>query len=104
MSEARFRRVLGTALFEDVLLLVSGVRNPRDIPNQQEQQVVLSSIERCRRGMQRIREIASELPETEFYAIFDELEIASLDRIPSFEAFQKLGKVMSAAAGQNRAA
>ena len=99
-----FRRALGAALFEDVLLLVSGVRSPQDIPNQQKQQVVLSSMQKCQQGMQRIREIASELSETGFYAILDELEIASLDRIPSFEAFQQLGKAMSAAADQNTAA
>ena len=99
-----FRRELGGALFEDVLFLVAGVRSPRDIPNQQKQQIVLSSIEKCQQGMQRIREIASEIPETAFYAILDELEIESLDRIPTFEAFQKLGKAMSAAAGQNTAA
>ena len=98
------RRVLGTSLFEDVLVLVSGVRNPRDIPNQQKQQLVLSSMQKCQQGMQRIRQIASELPETAFYAILDEQEIASLDRIPSFQAFQKLGKAMIAAAGQNTAA
>ena len=101
---SNLRRVLGTSLFEDVLVLVSGVRNPRDIPNQQKQQLVLSSMQKCQQGMQRIREIASELPETAFYAILDEQEIASLDRIPSFQAFQKLGKAMIAAAGQNTAA
>jgi hypothetical protein len=84
--------------------LVSGVRNPRDIPNQQKQQLVLSSIQKCQQGMQRIREIASEISETAFYAILDELEIESLDRIPSFEAFQRLGKAMRAAADQNTAA
>ena len=98
------RRVLGTSLFEDVLVLVSGVRNPRDIPNQQKQQLVLSSMQKCQQGMQRIREIASEISETSFYEILDESGIASLDRIPSFEAFQRLGKAMSAAAGQNTAA
>jgi hypothetical protein len=99
-----FRRELGAALFEDVLLLVSGVRSPRDIPNQQKQQLVLSSIEKCQQGMQRIRETASEISETAFYTILDELEIESLDRIPSFEAFQRLGKAMRAAADQNTAA
>jgi len=101
---SRFRRELGTSLFEDVLLLVSGRPSPQDIPNQQKQQVVLSSMQKCQQGMQRIREIASEISETAFYAILDELEIESLDRIPRFESFQRLGKAMRAAAGQNTAA
>jgi len=52
------RRELGGKLFEDVLQLVSGVRRPREIPNQAKQQAVFSSLEQCQRGMQSIREMA----------------------------------------------
>jgi hypothetical protein len=99
-----FQRELGRALCEDVLFLVSGVRNPREIPNQAQQQAVFSSLEKCQRGMQSIREMASVLPETQFYVILDELKIASLDRIPSFEAFRQLGKAMSKATHRDKAA
>ena len=61
-------------------------------------------MQKCQQGMQRIREIASEMSETGFYEILDELGDRFADRIPSFEAFQRLGKAMSAAAGQNTAA
>jgi hypothetical protein len=73
------------------------VRSPRDIANQKLQQVVLRSMEICLRAMQRIREIATELPEEEFYTILDDLEVQSLDRIQSFEVFQKLANAMHAA-------
>jgi len=100
-----FRRELGGALFEDVLRLVAGVVAPREIPNQEKQQAaVMASLEKCQRGMQSIREMASELEEAQFCAILDELEIASLDRIPSFEAFKQLGKAMSAATHKEKAA
>ena len=99
-----FRRELGGALFEDVLFLVSGVRSADEIPNQAKQQAVLSSLEKCQRGMQYIREMASELEETQFYAILDELKIPSLDRISGFEAFKQLGKAMSAATQKYKAA
>jgi hypothetical protein len=48
--------------------------------------------------MRKIREIAAELPEEEFYAILDGLGVQSLDRIASFEVFQKLANAMHAAA------
>jgi hypothetical protein len=73
------------------------VRNPRDIANQKLQQVVLRSMEICLRAMRRIREIATELPEEQFYIILDDLGVQSLDRIPSFEIFQKLANAMHAA-------
>jgi hypothetical protein len=92
------RRDLGATLFMDVLERVAHVRSPRDIPNQKMQQTVLSSMRTCVGGMQRIREIAASLAETEFYAILDRLNIQSLDRIPSFEVFQELGRAMTAAA------
>jgi hypothetical protein len=92
------KRDLGATLFMDVLERVAHVRSPRDIPNQKMQQTVLSSMKTCLRGMQRIREIAASLDETEFYAILDKLNIQSLDRIPSFEVFQELGRAMTSAA------
>jgi hypothetical protein len=97
------RRDLGAALFVDVLDRVAHVRSPRDIPNQKLQQTVLSSMKICVRGMLRIREIAASLAETEFLAILDRLKIQSLDRIPSFEAFQELGRAMTAAAEETAA-
>ena len=99
-----FRRELGGALFEDVLQLVSGVRSPREIPNQAKQQAVFSSLQQCQRGMHSIREMASVLEEKQFFAILDELEIDSLDSISSFEAFRQLGKAMSAATQKEKAA
>jgi hypothetical protein len=97
------KRDLGATLFMDVLEIVAHVRSPRDIPNQNLQETVLSSMKTCVRGMQRIREIAASLAETEFFAILDKLNIQSLDRIPSFKVFQELGRAMTAAAEETAA-
>ena len=94
---AECRSDLGVPLYADILQRVARVRSPRDIANQKLQQVVLGSMETCLRAMRRIREIAAELPEEEFYTILDDLGVQSLDRIPSFEIFQKLANAMHAA-------
>ena len=94
---ASCRSDLGPTLYEDILQRVARVRSPRDVANQRLQQVVLRSMEICLRAMQRIREIAAELPEAKFYTILDDLEVQALDRIPSFEVFQKLANAMHAA-------
>jgi hypothetical protein len=95
------RRNLGPTLYADILQRVARVRSPRDIANQKLQQVVLRSMEVCLRGMRRIREIAAELPEGEFYTILDDLKVESLDRIPSFAVFQKLANAMLGADGKS---
>jgi hypothetical protein len=92
---------LGTTLYTDILERVAQVRSPRDIANQKLQQVVLRSMEVCLRGMRRIREIAAELPEGEFYTILGDLGVPSLDRIPNFAVFQKLANAMLGADGKS---
>jgi hypothetical protein len=94
---------LGTTLYSDILERVARVRSPRDIANQKLQQVVLRSMEVCLRGMRRIREIAAELPEGEFYTILDDLKVESLDRIPNFAVFLKLANAMLAAGDKSAA-
>ena len=100
---ARCRSDLGVTLYADILQRVARVRSPRDIANQKLQQLVLRSMEVCLRGMRRIREIAAELPEGEFYTILDDLKVESLDRIPSFAVFQKLANAMVAAGDKSAA-
>jgi hypothetical protein len=51
--------------------------------------------------MRRIREIAAELPEGEFYTILDDLKVESLDRIPNFAVFQKVANAMLGADGKS---
>jgi hypothetical protein len=94
---AECRSDLGVTLYADILQRVARVRSPRDIANQKLQQVVLGSMETCLRAMRRIREIAAELPEGEFYTTLDDLGVPSLDRIPNFEVFQKLANAMHTA-------
>jgi len=48
--------------------------------------------------------VRRETDEARFCAILDELKIALLDRITSFEAFKQLGKAMSAATQKEKAA
>jgi hypothetical protein len=94
---AECRSDLGVPLYADILQRVAHVRSPRGIANQKLQQVVLGSMETCLRAMRRIREIAAKLPEGDFYTILDGFGVQSLDRIPSFEIFQKLANAMHAA-------
>ena len=76
------------------------VRSARDIPNQHLQQEVLKWMESGVRGLSQIRRIASEITETELYAILDRHDVRSLDQIPNFGVLTKLVKEMSEAESQ----
>jgi hypothetical protein len=55
---------------------------------------VLKWMESGVRGLCQVRTIASEIPETKFYEVLDDLKIASIDKIPNFGVLAKLVKEM----------
>ena len=98
-----FRRELGDALFGSILAMAHA-RSAREIPNQHVQQNVLKWMESGVRGMARVREIASELPEWDFYAILDDHGVESLTKVPNFGVLEKLVNALTRAARQQSVA
>ena len=56
------------------------------------------------RGMAQVRRVATEIPETEFYGILDDLGIPRLDEIPNFGVLAKLVERMNEAQSRRPAA
>jgi hypothetical protein len=98
------RQELGQTLYQSILAMVAQVRSARDIPNQQLQQSVLNWMESATRGMDQVRKIASEIPETKFYSILDHHDIQSLAKVPNFGALKKLVEEMTQVASGKSAA
>jgi hypothetical protein len=98
------RRALGQMLYINILGSVSKVRSARDIPNQHLQLEVLKWMESGVRGMARVRSVASEIPETQFFEILDGLGVRSLDQIPKFGVLAKLVEQMNEAQSKMPAA
>jgi hypothetical protein len=98
------RKELGNVLHGNILGAVARVRSARDIPNQHLQQEALKWMESGVRGLSQIRQIASEIPETELYAILDRHDVRSLDQIPNFGVLTKLVKEMVEAESKRSAA
>jgi hypothetical protein len=88
------RREVGDVLYANILGSIAKVRAARDIPNQHLQMEVLKWMESGVRGLSQVRTIASEIPETKFYEVLDDLKIASIDKIPNFGVLAKLVKEM----------
>ncbi len=98
------RRALGQMLYNNILGSVAKVRSARDIPNQHLQLEVLKWMESGVRGMARVRSVASEIPETQFFEILDGLGVRSLDQIPKFGVLAKLVEQMNEAQSKMPAA
>ena len=98
------RRALGQMLYSNILGSVAKVRSARDIPNQHLQLEVLKWMESGVRGMARVRSVASEIPETQFFEILDGLGVRSLDQIPKFGVLAKLVERMNEAQSKMPAA
>jgi hypothetical protein len=98
------RRALGQMLYSNILGSVAKVRSARDIPNQHLQLEVLKWMESGVRGMARVRSVASEIPETQFFEILDGLGVRSLDQIPKFGVLAKLVEHMNEAQSKMPAA
>jgi hypothetical protein len=88
------RREVGQALYANILGSIAKVRAARDIPNQHLQMEVLKWMESGVRVLCKVRTIASEIQETKFYEVLDDLKIASIDKIPNFGVLAKLVKEM----------
>ena len=98
------RRDLGQRLYSNILGSVARVRSARDIPNQRVQQEVLKWMESGVRGMEQVRQAASEIAETEFFGILDGLGVRRLDEIPNFGALAKLVERVNDAKSRSSAA
>jgi len=88
------RRDLGQVLYDNILGSIAKVRAARDIPNQQMQMEVLKWMESGVRGLSQVRSIASEIPETKFFDVLDNLQVPSIDKIPNFGVLSKLVREM----------
>ena len=98
------RRDLGQTLYSNILGSVAKVRSARDIPNQRVQQEVLKWMESGVRGVAQVRQVASEIAETEFFGILDGLRVRRLDEIPNFGVLAKLVEQMNEAKSRRPAA
>lgn len=98
------RQELGHVLYQSILATVAQVRSARDIPNQQAQLSVLKWMESASRGMNQIRTIAADIPETTFYSILDRHGVQSLAGVPNFGVLKNLVDEMAQATARETAA
>ena len=85
-----FRRILGDAIYGEILWRAGHARRANDIPNAQFQANVAEAMERAARGVHKANSLAEQIGEASFIAVMDKLQIESMTTIPRLECLKAL--------------
>ena len=85
-----FRRILGDAIYGEILWRAGHARRANDIPNAQFQANVAEAMERGARGVHKANALAQQIGEASFIAVMDKLRIESMTTIPRLESLKTL--------------
>jgi hypothetical protein len=85
-----FRRILGDAIYGEILWRAGHARRANDIPNAQFQANVAEAMERAARGIHKANSLAEQIGEASFIAVMDRLQIESMATVPGLESLKQL--------------
>ena len=85
-----FRRILGNAIFGEILWRVARAKRANAIPNAELQMDVAEAMERASRGIHKAHALAEEVGDTTFVSVLDQLQIRSMATIRNLETLKKL--------------
>src|SRR6185312_3634459 len=77
-----FQRILGGAIYGEILWRIAHAKRANEIPNAQLQADVAEAMERTSRGIHKASSLAEMIGDTGFVAILDKLHIKSMTTIP----------------------
>jgi len=83
-----FRRILGNAIYGEILWRVAHARRANAIPNAQLQCNVSDAMDRAARGIRKAHSLSEEVGDTAFVAVMDRLQIGSMTTIRSLESLK----------------
>jgi hypothetical protein len=98
-----FRRILGDAIYGEILWRVARAKKANEIPNAQVQAEVTDAGERAIRGIQKAHSLAEEIGDTRFVAVLDHFQIGSMATIPSLATLKGLVMELEALAARQAA-
>ncbi|KAA6465331.1 hypothetical protein DYQ86_05155 [Acidobacteria bacterium AB60] len=85
-----FRRILGDAIYGEILWRAGHASRANDIPKAQFQANVAEAMERAARGIHKAKSLAEQIGEASFIAVMDKLQIESMTTIPRLESLKTL--------------
>ena len=85
-----FRRILGDALYGEILWRAGHARRASDIPNAHSQANVAEAMQRASRGIEKANSLAEQVGEASFIAVMDKLRIESTTTIQGIDSLKLL--------------
>lgn len=85
-----FQRILGSAIYGEILWRVAYAKRANEIPNAQLQGDVAEAMKRASRGIHKAGTLAEQIGDTGFVAVLDKLRIKSMTTIPRLETLKSL--------------
>jgi hypothetical protein len=96
-----FQRVLGEALFLEILERAGHSNTAKNIPNAERQKNVAQWMEAAARGLERVHSLAQQVGDSQFVAVMDSLKIPSTASIPSLDTLKCLVDTLDGISEQN---
>jgi hypothetical protein len=91
-----FRHLLGDAIYVEILCRAGHSRDARTIPNADRQKIAAEWMEAAERGLQRVHTLADKVGPNRFMEVANQLEITSIDTIPSLDMLKRLVETLEA--------
>jgi hypothetical protein len=98
-----FQRVLGDALFLEILERAGHSNTAKNIPNAERQKNVAQWMEAAVRGLERARSLAQKVGEAHFASVMDTLKIESTTSVPSLDTLKCLVDTLESISDQHAA-
>jgi hypothetical protein len=98
-----FQRVLGEALFLEILERAGHSNTAKNIPNAERQKNVAQWMEAAVRGLERARSLAQKVGEARFVSVMDTLKIESTASVPSLDTLKCLVDTLESISDQHAA-
>jgi hypothetical protein len=99
-----YKEELGDSLYQEVLTIIGKAQTARSLPSVEAAEKVLHWLERALRGIEKARDLGSDLSVGEFGYVLDQQRVRNMNSVPTLKALSELVNALEAAHKQPRAA
>ena len=99
-----YKEELGDSLYQEVLTVIGKAQTAGSLPSLEAAEKVLQWLERALRGIEKARDLGSDLSVGEFGHVLDQHKLRNLNSVPTLKALSALVNALESAHKQRRAA
>ncbi len=99
-----YKEELGDSLYQEVLTVIGKAQTAGGLPSLEAAEKVLHWLERALRGIEKARDLGSDLSVGEFGYVLDQQKVRNMNSVPTLKALSALVNALETAHKQPRAA